>query len=162
MGEGPVPGAFMKRVLRMIRQNMVIGVTGAEMVAQSNGGYIARLPAFPKGGGGSFEFPWQKPNKELDPTVAVKSGIFVYVSPQNPIATTGLTDSVSGEIIIVTPGIWQAVQTVPAQVTVAGTVKYNVPQPIAQAATSGSPLEGDADAAGLFWIPWSATGNSCF
>jgi len=92
---------------------------------------------------------WQSP-KELDPTVAVAAGTFVYV-------TTGLVDLVLGTLTTARPGIWQAVQAVPAK-TAAG--KYNVPQvplPGAGSAPSGSPLKGDADGTNVFWIPWCPT-----
>jgi hypothetical protein len=105
-------------------------------------------------GGGGMD--WQSP-KELDPTVAVAAGTFVYVSPKNPLVTTGLVDLVLGTLTTARPGIWQAVQAVSAKTT-AG--KYNVPQvplPGAGSAPSGSPLKGDADGTNVFWIPWCPT-----
>lgn len=99
---------------------------------------------------------WQTP-KELDPTVAVASGVYVYISPQNPLVTTGLVDLVSQEPTTARPGIWQAVQAVPAQ-TIDG--QYNVPQiplPEAGDAPSGTPLSGDADGTDVYWMPWCPT-----
>jgi hypothetical protein len=115
---------------------------------------------FPKGnkggGGGSFVFPWQDP-KELDPTVAVKAGTFVYISAGNALVTTGLTDLVTNTVLKTCPGIWQAVQDVPAEV--AGSGKYNVPQQLENitstdvAGVCAQHLQTDiADADGLFWI----------
>jgi hypothetical protein len=98
---------------------------------------------------------WQKPHKELDPTVAVAAGTFVYISPANPLVTTGLTDLVLNTPMTAMPGIWMALKNVPAQTTVSGTVEYNMPQPLTAGATSGSPLQGDADNAAAFWIPWA-------
>lgn len=108
----------------------------------------------PKSSGGMV---WQSP-KELDPTVAVAAGTFVYISPGNPLVTSGLMDLVALRTIASPPGIWQAIKSVPAQVTVSGVVKYNVPQlpyPGATGATSGTPLKGDLDGPNLFWVQWS-------
>jgi hypothetical protein len=96
--------------------------------------------------------PWQTPNKELDPTVAVSKGTWVYISPNNPLVTTGLTDLAAGTILQSPPGIWEAAQNVPAQVTVGGVIKYNVPQLPTEGTPSGTPLAGDLDASTLFWI----------
>ena len=103
----------------------------------------------------SFKFPWQYP-KELDPTVPVQSGEFVFISAQNPLVTTGLHDVQSNVLVKATEGIWQALQFVPAQISQSGTTAYNVPHALAEVATAGSPLRGDADDGTLFWIPWSS------
>jgi len=112
-----------------------------------------RNPSF--GGVGASGIPWQTPYKELDPTVAVVSGTWVYISPQNPMVTTGLVDAVAGGSTVVKApsGIWQAVKDVPAK---NGSNQYNVPVTPASGATSGTPLKGDYDAATLFWIPINA------
>jgi hypothetical protein len=99
-------------------------------------------------GGG---IPWQTPYRELDPTVYVAAGTWVYISPENTLVTSGRVDLVSGITIKAVPGIWEAAQDVPAAVT-AG---YNVPQPLAQAVPSGTPLMGDMDVTTLFWRPIS-------
>lgn len=108
--------------------------------------------------GQSALFNWQTPKKELDPTAAVQKFTFVYISPKNPLVTTGLVDLVLGVSIVARPGIWQAVQAVPAQNST--TLKYNVPQiplPGSGGVPSGSPLSGDADGPDVFWILWSPT-----
>lgn len=96
---------------------------------------------------------WQTPNKELDPTVAVASGIVVYISPENTLCTAGLTDLILATNVKAIPGVWISVQAVPA----ASGGNYNVPQiPPILGAPSGSPLSGDADNANVFWIQlWS-------
>jgi hypothetical protein len=99
----------------------------------------------------SAGIPWQQPYRELDTTVSVSKGTWVYISPENTIVTAGLIDLVAGINIKSVPGIWEAKQDVPS--AVGG--HYNVPQPLAQAVPSGSPLKGDMDAAGLFWVPIS-------
>ena len=111
----------------------------------------------------SFKFPWQYP-KELDPTVPVQSGEFVFISAQNPIVTTGLHDVQSNVLVKATEGIWQALQFVPAQISQSGTTAYNVPHALAEVATAGSPLRGDADDGTLFWLPWgsSTVGSACY
>ena len=111
----------------------------------------------------SFKFPWQYP-KELDPTVPVQSGEFVFISAQNPLVTTGLHDVQSNVLVKATEGIWQALQFVPAQISQSGTTAYNVPHALAEVATAGSPLRGDADDGTLFWLPWgsSAVGSACY
>ena len=95
-------------------------------------------------------FPWQSP-KELDPTKIVSTNTFVYISPNNPLVGTGLVDLVSGNMTLAQAGIWQARVDVPAQVTVGGVVKYNVPQ-LPYLGVSGT---GDLDNASVYWILWS-------
>jgi hypothetical protein len=93
---------------------------------------------------------WQSP-KELDPTVAVKKGIWVYISPNNDIVITGLNDLVAGTNKKAYPGIWEAAKDVPAT---DGT-SYNVPQidyPGATGTPSGTPLKGDLDGDDVYWI----------
>lgn len=107
--------------------------------------------SFQGSGGGSglnFQFP-----RELDPTVPVPAMTLIYISPANPLATAGLTDLVTDQLIHAMPGIWLSLQSVPAEVTVSGTVKYNMPQVLASGTVSGTPLKGDADNAEIFWIP---------
>ena len=102
------------------------------------------------GGGGGMQ--WQAPDKELNPTVAVAVNTLVYISPQNPLATTGLVDLITNALTTARPGIWLCVQAVPAKNT---SGKYNVPvvpYPSRGGAVSGSPLTGDADSTELFWM----------
>jgi hypothetical protein len=111
-------------------------------------------------GGSSQPFTlWQTPNRELDPTVSVASGTFVYISPGNPLVTVGLTDLVSTTLLQAMPGIWQAVQDVPAEAAVDGVMSYNMPQVVPTGSVTGTPLKGDADNSGLFWIPWASIMN---
>lgn len=111
-------------------------------------------------GGSSTPFIfWQTPNRELDPTVTVSSGTFVYISPENPLVTTGLTDLVSTELVQAMPGIWQAVQDVPSEALVGSVMSYNMPQVVPTGSVTGTPLKGDADNAALFWIPWASIMN---
>ena len=89
----------------------------------------------------------------------------VFLSPLNPLVTTGLYDLVSGNLTKAQSGLWMAMKDVPAQVVnpsgkPAGTY-YNVPQPLPSAAVSGSPLAGDADATTVFWMKIPPA-NSCF
>lgn len=101
---------------------------------------------------------WQNPKKELDPTVAVSKGTWVYISPGNSLVTTGLTDLVSGVNVKALSGIWEAAQDVPAKVS----SNYNVPQlpyPGATGTPSGSPLAGDLDGADVFWIAINVSGT---
>ena len=124
----------------------------------------------PSSPGGSGGWQWKTPKKELDPTVAVSgpSGsvyTVVFLSPLNPLVTTGLYDLVSGNLTKAQSGLWMAMQDVPAQVVnpsgkPAGTY-YNVPQPLPSAAVSVSPLAGDADATTVFWMKIPPA-NSCF
>lgn len=95
---------------------------------------------------------WQQPYKELDPTLVVPNGTFVYISPSNTIVTTGLTDAVSMATVKSVAGIWEAAQDVPAK-----TSTYNVPQlpyPDATGTPTGSAgnVKGDLDGANVFWI----------
>jgi hypothetical protein len=117
--------------------------------------------------GDSSGFSWQQPNLELDPTLAVPKWTFVYISPLNPIVTTGMLDLVTGELTSAQPGTWQAKVNIPAQAVnpagkPAGTY-FNVPAVVTradQAVPTGTPLEGDLDSAMLLWIKWPET-NSC-
>ena len=114
------------------------------------------VPARPRvllgGGGGGWQF--QTP-VELNPAVGVAANTVIYLSPGNSLVTTGLKDLVSGSVIKALAGLWVAKQAVPAQVTISGTVCYNVPQlpyPGATGTPSGTPLKGDLDGPNLFWV----------
>jgi hypothetical protein len=113
-------------------------------------------------GGGSGTFKWQKPNRELDPTKAVQKDVFIEISPDNPIVTTGIKDLVSGTVIKAVPGIYQAAKDVPAAVTLT-VVNYNVPQPAAVTGYSpGPPVTGVLDG-NIFWIQWGgAIGDTMY
>lgn len=126
---------------------------GTPQVIITEQGAVITLP-------GPQQFPWQVP-KELDPNVPVLAGEFVYISAENPLVTTGLYDLQSNTLTKASSGIWQSVRLVPAQTSNSGTVYYNVPKSITTATTpSGTPLTGDADVSGLFWIPWYGSGQS--
>jgi len=95
---------------------------------------------------------WQTPFKELDPTVPVAKGLWVYISPQNDLVTTGQIDSVSGDLAKAIPGIWEAARGVPP-IHDGG---YNVPQlplPDATGTPAGTPLKGDFDGDNVYWLP---------
>lgn len=139
-----------KRQAQTQRQSAADGVTLQNLITQVN-----RLRRQTRGGGGTTAsgFKWQEP-KELDPTVAVAEGTFVYLSPNNPLCVTGLTDLVTDTKLRAPAGIWQAAKNVPAQDEA---LKYNVPQkpyPDATGTPAGSPLEGDLDGDNVFWIHW--------
>lgn len=109
------------------------------------------------GGAGGKSWIWQTPNKELDSTVDVpgpSGNIYtaVYISPMNPLCTTGLIDLVTGELTKAVSGWYMAAKPVPAAVGGA----YNVPCPLPQSVPTGTPLKGDADSATIFWIPMGA------
>ena len=106
---------------------------------------------------------WQTPYKELDSSKAVAKDTFVFVSEANPLAVDGLIDLDSGALVKARPGIWQAAQDVPAQVTVDAVVKYHVPTlpyppagPVGSVGSAGS-MQGDLDqtvssAPSVYWI----------
>lgn len=105
-----------------------------------------------KSGGWDWMYPT---HKEGDPTQTYSADTFMFLSANNPLVTTGLIDAVSGLNVKALPGFWQAAKNVPAQVVVAGVTKWNVPvfpYPGATGTPSGSPLKGDLDGGGLFWI----------
>ena len=97
---------------------------------------------------------WQQPYKELDTDLAVDKGTWVYISPDNPIVTTGMTDPIAGAGTKAYPGIWEAAQDVPAS---SGVDDYNVPQTDYPGAT-GTPTgttpyyKGDLDGEDVYWI----------
>lgn len=110
-------------------------------------------------GGGTTATGWtfQSP-RELDPTASVAAQVVVYISPNNPLVTSGLYDIVSGETITAIAGLWVAVQDVPAQttITVSGSsvTAYNMPQlpyPGAGGTPSSHPYMGDLDGVNVFW-----------
>jgi hypothetical protein len=150
-GNGP-ESDFINRLLSRLNQLQFFDSTTIKF-SQRNRGVTAHV-INPQAGGQAND-QWQTPNKELDPTVAVSKGTLVYISPGNSLATTGLTDLVAAIIKTSPAGIWEAAQTVPAQITVSRVVKYNVPQfpyPGATGTPSGTPLAGDLDGANVFWI----------
>ena len=111
----------------------------------------------PSSSGGSGGLPWKTPKKELDPTESVSKCTLVYVSPMNPLATTGLIDLVTSALTTAQPGIWYSLKDIPAQT---GTPpSYNVPQIAPQAVPTGTPLAGDIDSDTLFWLKWPETNN---
>ena len=121
---------------------------GANVKVEWVGGNY-EISVVPKGGSSASR--WQKPYKELDPSVSVSRGTWVYISPSNPIVLTGLTDLVSAATVRAYPGIWEAAKNVPAK---SGS-SYNVPQvdfPGGTGTPSGTPLRGDADGDNVFWI----------
>ena len=94
---------------------------------------------------------WQTPWKELDVTIGVLAGTWVYISPQSSIVTVGYTDIVAAENKKAFPGIWEAAQDVPPT----DDEYYHVPQidyPGATGTPSGSPLRGDLDGDDVYWI----------
>ena len=114
-------------------------------------------PNFPTGasGIGRGGIKWQTPYKELDPSIAVSKDTLVYISPKNPLVTDGMKDKVTGTVLFATPGIWLAIPDVPAQ-TSDTPPKFNVPQDPPPgsnvSAPTGTPLKGDADASGVYWL----------
>ena len=128
------------------------GLFGKHEMIASRHQFLGRPRLLMGGGGGGWQF--QSP-AELDPTVAVAANTVVYLSPGNPLVTTGLKDLVAGAVIKSLAGLWVAKMAVPAQVTIAGTVCYNVPQlpyPGAPGTPAGTPLAGDLDGANVFWV----------
>ena len=150
---------WLQYLVRWITSERVIQIMGFTVKETTDGKYFVPNPTVPQLAG----LVWQTPNKELDPTKSVLKNTLVYVSPQNPIVTTGLTDLVSGSVTNASAGVYCAAQNIPAQVTVSGTVKYNVPVnpvPGAPSATSGSPLSGDYDGTNVYWLPVTGLGSS--
>ena len=106
------------------------------------------------GSGGSTFVLWQEPNKEIDPTLSVSKGVWVYISPSNDMVLTGLTDLATNANQKACEGMWEAAQDVPAK---DGEGKYNVPTfpyPSATGTPTGSPgsVKGDLDSTDIFWI----------
>ena len=129
-GHGP-DAVWLRQFKKFVIKNWIRNVKGGRLIPDPSGGndLVIEHPNFQPAK--RFSFPWQTPNKELDPRVAVARDTFVYVSAANPISTTGLIDLViGGATRVKVPGstIWQAAKDVPAQVRVGGVVKYNVPQ----------------------------------
>lgn len=92
---------------------------------------------------------WQEPYKELDPSVDVAKGTWVYISEFNPLVTTGLTDMLTENMERATPGIWEAVQAVPKAVD----GSYNVPGAnYYDGGVTGDPLRGDLDESSVYWV----------
>ena len=143
---------WFRKLLKWIRRTQVISITGALKKPQGGGGviYEIQFPTIPPLASG---WRWQTPKKELDPRAAVSKNVAVYISPNNPIVTTGLVDLTQGILLQAPAGVWLCVQAVPAQAVVGGVTEYNVPQLLAQGAVTGTPLIGDADAADVYWVP---------
>lgn len=138
---------FLDYLVKWVTSERVLQIVGFTVAEGPSGKVFTPPPAKP---GGTGTFSWQKPNRELDPTKPVTKDTFVYISPGNPIAATGLVDLVSNATTTSRPGIWQALKDIPAK-TSAG--KYHVPQ--TPYPTNGG--TGDADATNNYWILWSPT-----
>ena len=110
---------------------------------------------------------WKSPNRELDYGMATSAKTWCYLSASNPLVTDGAYDLVSGELIKARPGIWGAIQAVPAAVTnpagrPAG-LYFNVPTipypsggPVSDVGAAGS-MAGDLDqtqsgSKSVYWI----------
>jgi hypothetical protein len=94
----------------------------------------------------------------------VAEGTFVYISPQNTLATVGMNDTTpgspnNGAIITSTPGIWLALQAVPPMT---GSGYYMPQDPVpgsgAEPPDNVPPLAGDLDndAYPVFWLLWKS------
>ena len=117
---------------------------------------LRRRIVTPPGGIGSGKFWMYEDHREGDPTLPYDADTFMYLSVNNPLVITGMIDVVSGLTAFSKPGYWQAAQNVPPQ-TSDTPPKYNVPvfpYPGATGTPTGSPLKGDLDVPGLFWIFW--------
>ena len=146
----------MRGLLRKIRDEFNFFDSPTVRVEQTTRGI--RFHARPSRGVGGGNFIWQSP-RECNPAVAVPKDTFVFISSDNPLVTTGIVDLASGTLTTAQPGFWQAAVAVPAQVTVSGVVKYNVPQfpyPGDTGYDAGPPVFGDLDDADIFWIYWGA------
>ncbi len=147
--------------LRWAKSERVLQIKGFNVKQTSEGKVF-----FPPSNLNLVGLQWQTPNRELDPTKSVPKNTLVYVSPDNPIVTTGLTDLVSGSVVKANPGVYCSAKTIPAQVTISGTIKYNVPVnpvPGAPSATGvTSPITGDYDGTNVYWLPvgTSASGGT--
>ena len=144
---------FINRVLKRIMAELQFYDSGTITWEQTTRGVRAHVinPTF----GGQGGINWQTP-KELDPTVGVSINTLVYISPNNPLVTTGLVDLTLMALTKSRPGIWLCVQAVPAE---NGSNQYNVPQvpyPGNGGTVTGTPLTGDADGSTLFWMLISA------
>lgn len=96
-------------------------------------------------------FPWMYPtHTEGDPSQFYQAGFCMYVSALNPLVTTGMVDSISGDNIKSCQGLWLAMQDIPAEDTGAWNVPA-FPYTITPAIPAGTPLKGDLDNPDLFW-----------
>ena len=147
---------WMRQLLKYIESTMLRSVLGAKVKPDARGGYHLIIQNPLNGShGGQGGINWQTP-KELDPTVGVSINTLVYISPNNPLVTTGLVDLTLMALTKSRPGIWLCVQAVPAE---NGSNQYNVPQvpyPGNGGTVTGTPLTGDADGSTLFWMLISA------
>jgi hypothetical protein len=88
---------------------------------------------------------------ELDPTVATRAGDWKFVSPNNPLATIGLTDIDVATTLKAAAGLWICLKDVAAK---SGS-NYRVPKdPVTAIATvpGGSPLAGALEASTSYWL----------
>ena len=94
-------------------------------------------------------------HKELDSTLSYAAGKWAYLSPSNPLVTTGLTDLTTGALVKACQGYWLCCKEVKPQSVISGVTKFNVPQfphPGATGTPAGTPLKGDLDDPNVFWI----------
>ena len=113
---------------------------------------VSKLRRRVVGGGGSTSgLIWQTPNRELDPSVSVSENTLVYISPNNPLVSTGLKDLDTGDVEMAIPGIWCAMVDIPSQVTVSSVINYNVPKEPVVGSVTGTPLSGDMDTDLVKW-----------
>jgi hypothetical protein len=153
-GNGP-DSDFINRVLGRLNELQFYS-SGTVKVEQLTRGTRFRIkPSF---GGSITGLQFQQPYIELDPTIAISQWTIVNVSPNNPIATTGIVDLVSNVLTVAPTGYWVAVADIPAQTS---TPKYNVPvmPPTVAWVSSPGSQKGDLDQAGILWLPLPRIGT---
>lgn len=153
----------LRELKKLIKQNRILSVQGGKLKPDPCGGFhLIIAPQKPNStGSSSTSTLWMYPDHvELDPTLPYSKGRLAYISPANPLVTTGMKDAISGLVVQAFQGIYEAVVDVPPQTTDTPP-KYNVPLPqVPQGAVSGTPLKGDFDSPTIFWRRWPQ--DSCF
>jgi hypothetical protein len=138
---------FFQKILRQLREELQFYDSETISWRMMPRGIVANVKSRSFGGQGDS---W--PPSELDASLSYNVGDWVYISPANPLATSGMMDLVLGIVVAAPAGLWRANRPVPASVVVSGIAKYNVPQLPTPGSVSGTPYSGDLDNPNVFWV----------
>jgi len=114
---------------------------------------VAQLRRRIVGGGGGVT-GWHFADKfEVNPTLDYDKGSVIHIQPTSTLVTTGIKDLAhpTNPVVKSSPGWWEAMQDVPAKVTISSVDYWNLPQ-------APMPVDTNMDDPANFWMSIGTTG----